>query len=269
MNQQKPTLKNWWGIFSIPQNHAGRWQIGPMSLHIRHVRQEWHIASESGGDPLDNRLDVSMFERWPATNKDLVFSRFTFRQTTEDLKLSPVLPDRAMVIRPEAPLYVLSKEEVTLYVSLPLWVRIEAGKPEKFLQEIPVYRPSDTWFGRSTREGELCYASRTSGRLNIDDVPFRPHRVVCPVLIRNDAEDPLLVERLNVSAPNLSLYVTMDGYFWTQRMILQREADGERVQAHFEKTAPETFKKGAALVCGPRVVPDENLFKRALDTFFA
>ncbi len=268
MKKQRESVKPWWGTFSIAKNHTGRWRLGPMDLHIRHIRQEWHIAYESVGDPLDNTLDVTTHDQPSPSSGDLVFSRFTFRETTGDLRLSPSLPDRAVVIRPEAPLYVPSEEEVTLYVSLPLWVRIEAGNPAKYLQEVPIYRPSDTWFGRSTREGELCYASRTNGRLNVADIPFLPHRAVCPILIRNAAKDPLFVERLNVAAPHLSLYVTPEGYFWTQGLVLEREADGERVQARFEKTAPEEAVD-AVSVCGPRTAPGSNFFKRTLDTIFA
>ncbi len=264
---QRLAVKPWWGRFSVPRDHRGRWCIGPMDLHVRHVRQEWHVASESLRDVLDRTLDISVDAPSP-TNSDLVFSRFCFRETTKDLLISPQLPDRAVVIRPEAPLYVPAGEEVTLFVSLPVWIRIEAGKPAKFLQELPIHRPSDTWFGPSTREGDLCYASRTSARLNVNDVPFRPHRAVASVVIRNAAEDPLFVERLNVSAQHLSLFATPDGYLWTEGMILEREADGEAVQAHFEKTAP-AVAKDAVLLSGPRIAPDNNLLKRALHSFFA
>lgn len=268
MNGQSTALKPWWGAFSVPQNQSALWRVGPMDLHIRHVRQEWHVAHECVREPLDRTLEMSIQESPPSSNGQLVFSRFAFRETSGDLQLSPVLPDRAVVIRPEAPLYVPAKEEVRLYVSLPLWVRVEAGQPAKYLQEIPIYRPSDTWFGRSMIKGELCYASWTSARLHVEDVPLRPHRAVSPVLIRNDAKDPLFLERLNLTAHYLSLYVTPEGYLWTQGMILEREADGERVQARFEKTAPAAAA-GAVPFCGPRVAPDENLFKRAMDAFFS
>ena len=56
-----------------------------------------------------------------------------------------------------------------IYVSTPLWVRVDVHDPPQFLQEIPVIRPSDTWFGPSTREGELGYAGRTHGRLNFEN----------------------------------------------------------------------------------------------------
>ncbi len=267
VSTQQVEIKPWWGGFSMPQNQTGYWQIGPLNLYIRRVRQEWHVASECLRDVLDRTLDVSFNAEFP-NRPDLVFSRFAFRETTKNLSILPQLSDRAVVIRPEAPLYIPAGEEVTLFVSLPVWIRIEAGNPAKFLQELPIYRPSDTWFGPSTREGDLCYASRTSARLNVNDVPFRPHRAVASVVIRNAAEDPLFVERLNVTAQHLSLFATPDGYLWTQGMILEREEDGEAVQVHFEKTAP-AVAKDAVLLSGPRIDSEDNLLTRAFHNFFA
>jgi len=50
----------------------------------------------------------------------------------------------------EQPLGVPPGEQASVYVSSPLWVRIETGKPAKLLCELPTFRPSDTWFGPNT-----------------------------------------------------------------------------------------------------------------------
>ena len=88
-------------------------------------------------------------------------------------------------------------------------------------------RPSDTWFGPSTLEGELCYESKTAVRFNLDNVPRRPHRAISVVRIRNRTDTQLSLERLKIPLPNLSLFGTEDGQLWTESITLERDEDGE------------------------------------------
>lgn len=100
------------------------------------------------------------------------------------LKLVPIMADRLVVSRPKSPFRILPGQHATLFVSTPAWVRIALGNG-KALAELPLFRPSDTWFGPSTLVGELGYAARTHCRLDVCDVPFRPHRAVTPLRVEN------------------------------------------------------------------------------------
>lgn len=66
-------------------------------------------------------------------------------------------------------------------------------------------RPSDTWFGPTTSEGEPCYASKTVCRLRVEDVPLRPHRCLTKVTLRNRADDSLSLDRLKLPVNALAL----------------------------------------------------------------
>ena len=57
---------------------------------------------------------------------------------------------------------ILPRQKLTIYVGSPLWVGLLADDP---LGELPLQPPKLTWWGTNTREGEVCYASRTQGRL--------------------------------------------------------------------------------------------------------
>ncbi|MEX2503116.1 MAG: hypothetical protein WD336_12130, partial [Trueperaceae bacterium] len=129
--------------------------------------------------------------------------------------------DRAVIVRPADPLTVPAGESVVLYVSTPLWLAIATHGPRHVLLEVPCYRPSDTWFGPSTREGDLAYASRTTARLDLADLPTRPHRAITPVQVTNRARDPLLIDRLRVPVEHLPLYGGARG-LWTPRVRLVR-----------------------------------------------
>lgn len=239
-----------------------------MSLWIRHTEYEWRIAYESKGDPMDSNVELKVPLADFLPGPDSTLNRFSSRDPGDVLILSPALADRSFVTQPEAPLYILAGEEVTLYISSPLWVRIECGDLPRFLQEMPIYRPPDTWFGPSTREGELCYASRTQARLSLEEVPLRPHRVVTPVKIRNLVNQALLLERLNLPLIHLSLFGAADGYLWTQAITLERVEEKDLAMIHIERDAPREAQ-GAELIALPRVKSEQNLLKRVFSALFS
>jgi len=175
----------WWETGRFPVGTAGRWRIGPLELWIQRLEGEWRIASEQGDDPLDDALEREV----PCVIDGVLdresTERYASNSKTEVIRLAAALADRSVVTRSDKPLHVPPGEEISVFVSSPLWVRIEAGEPGKLLRELPVFRPSDTWFGPNTREGELCYASRTHHRLRLEQIPARPHRAVTSVLVRN------------------------------------------------------------------------------------
>lgn len=272
-NSQAQTL--WWGSFSLAEEHAGRWRVGPGTVWIYRARHEWRIVHEQADDPLDDAAEIllpappeaampSLQETPPAAR----VSRFSFRQTDEHLTLAPALADRAVVMRPERPLYVPEGETVTLYVSTPLWMRVEVGQPARLLHEFPLYRPSDTWFGPSTQEGEICYAVRTTGRLKLETLPLRLHRAVTPLVVHNQAKDALLLEHVRLPVQYLSLFQAATDFLWTQTVTLDRDKDGDLATLHLGVGAPPEAPE-ARLIGDPRETSTANLIVRAFSTVFS
>ncbi len=264
----------WWGAFTLDEGQAGCWRVGPSTLWIYHLPQEWRLVHVQDGDSLSKTAEVTAplpegevslsLEDLPA---EAAVSRFSFRATGGQLAVTPALADRPVVVRPETPLYVPPSEAATLYVSTPLWVRPEAGDPPRLLQEVPSHRPSDTWYGPNTREGELCYATRTAGRLVLADLPLCPHRAVTSILIRNRARDALLVERIQLPVQYLALFQAAGGYLWTQAVTLDRERDGGLSALHVVEGAPSEAA-GARPVSDPRETSRASLIGRTFSTLF-
>jgi hypothetical protein len=261
----------WWGRRRVPVGSAGRWRIGPLTLWIQRLEGEWRVAHETGDDP----LDVSLQEDLPAEVGDLLekenVTRFVIAGKSEEVVLSAVLADRPVVTSSEQPLSVPPGEEVAVYVSSPLWARVETGKPAKLLCELPTFRPSDTWFGPDTTEGELCYASRTFHRVRLEDVPVRPHRATTAVKIRNRARSMLSLERMQVPVMHLALYRAPDGRLWTHDVVFEREGDDNFVALHLGgRGKPGAVGPGEARqVAGPRVQPSGNIVVRAFSSLFS
>jgi len=86
--------------------------------------------------------------------------------------------------------------------------------------DMPVYRPSDTWFGENTRVGEMCYFSRTRAHTNATETINAPHKVVTPITVINRSTESVKIERIRVPVINLGLYTNSNGEFVTNSLSM-------------------------------------------------
>jgi hypothetical protein len=252
----------WWGAFALDEQTGGEWQVGPSTLWLFRAERDWRVmhrpSTDPAADPMAHRSgavvplgEERMHEVLDAADDALVTHRFGVRQTDESVALRPALADRPVVARPEHSLSVLPDESVTLYVSTPVWVRIELENADRQLTEMPSHRMSDTWFGASTQAGTLCYATRTAGRLRLDQLPHRLHRAVTPLKVRNQAAEPLALERVQLPVPHLATYVTPDEALWTDAVTMVHRTDREGAHVQVKEGAPADVA-GADRIQAPR-----------------
>lgn len=260
-NELKPLIP-WWGDFDVPLGAARRWRIGPLTLRVSRLQGEWRIAREMGDDPTHEEIEVGTLESQEDVHKPLkINERIGFAGKETKLTLEAALPDRSVVSRPESTFLLPAGERLTIYVGSPLWVQLKVG--DRLLADIPTFRPSDTFFGRTTMEGELCYASRTYCRVRLEDTIRRPHRSITAVEIRNLARAPLPLERVQLPVSHLALYRAADGRLWTQDVTFER---GETADAVKLAKGKPTHAEGAELLTLPRL-DDHNLLKRFSSLF--
>jgi len=269
----------WWGPVTLDEDTGGRWDIGPLTLWLYRSAQEWRVIHRplpdaATADPMLNRSRVTVpvsddeltaLYETNDDNDELRISRYSFRRTEPQSFLRPALADRPVVSRPEHPLFVPPDESVTLYLSTPLWVRVELAESERLLQEVPCYRMSDTWFGATTVDGELCYATRTAGRLRLSNVPRRYHRAVTPLRVKNTAKDALALERVQLPVQHLALYRTPTDQLWTQGVTMTRSEDREGANVQV-RSGPPADAEDATRIRDPRETSRKGLF---MSTFSA
>lgn len=265
--------KAWWGEFPAEIGELRRWRIGPATVWAERLEHEWRVWREQQDDFLSADIEVAVPADRDEIADKVVAHRFSFERSPASLTLLPTLADRPMIVKPESPFFVPSGESVTLYVSTPTWVILQFGKPPQRLLEFPSFQPSDTWFGPSTREGELCYASRTAGRLTLAEIPVRPHRAVTPIRIQNRATDALFLDRVKVPVMYLSVYhgTSEDGsvHLWTEPVTLERQQSGDLAALRLGKTAPPEAGGGRAeRVAERRQQPESNIALRAFSRLF-
>jgi hypothetical protein len=111
-------------------------------------------------------------------------------------------------------------------------------------------------------EGELCYATRTSARLTVEDLPVRPHRAISVVEIKNTAKTNLTVEKLKIPTLQMSVFAAGDGQLWTETLTLERKEEDAMASVRLGKGPPRKAS-GAQLVRGPRSPSERGLLIRA------
>jgi hypothetical protein len=263
-----PDDKTWWGNLQVDMGTAARLRIGPATLLIGRLESEWHIATETTGDPEDIALDIEL----PADDPDLLaranVRRFGVSGQARNVTLSARLADRPVVAASHKPVELPAGETLTVYVGSPVWIHVEAAEPRRELFEMPLSRPADTWFGPSPRVGELCYTSRTHYRLRLNEMSYKPHRAITSVLVENQASTPLLLESLKLPVPHLALYGTADGRLWTQDVTLSRDDEHELSPLRVRQGAPRQAEN-AVRIAEPRQPIPDNVMVRAFSSLFS
>lgn len=258
--------KRWWGESSLPHGKILNWRIGPFRLWLQRLEAEYRLAHQLEGDPSDDQVQC---EQLP-DGVDLLSMehsiRFAMARPPEQIELRPALADRSVVARPEKPMLIPPGEDVHLYIHSPLWLILNSGKKQTPLVDMPLVRPSDTWFGPNTREGELCYASRSFFQLRLDDLRPLPHRASTPVLLRNRATAPLELERIQVPVHHLSLFTDEDGRIWTQEITLSRDKADDFASVQIKDRAHSKTK--LKRIAEPRERTGGNIVLRAFSSLF-
>lgn len=252
----------WGREIEIPTEEWRHWRVGPLTLWTQRLASEWRLAWQESSETRPDTLQA--IEEAPEAPPDTAsVERVASHRLGELLIASPRLADRSVVVRPETRFRLAPEGEVELYIGTPLWVHLETSEPRHQLLDIPTRRPSDTWFGPSTTAGELCYAERTAARLNRDNLPAVPHLAITRVLLRNRADDDLLLERINLPVPNLALFADAADQLWTQAVRVDRGAAGQLAEVRIDDQPPAEAGPARRLAA-PRTAADRGVISRAL-----
>lgn len=249
----------WWTERAIGDGLS--WEIGPLSLYIDRRDGEWLVAHEE--KPANAEAEGWSVEPIAAIPEELgEVARFAFNDDSQRIRLCPRPADRSVVARPRAPLHVLAGEEARFFVSAPVWIEVLAGSSARSLCEVPTRRLSDTWFGASTRDGEVAYGLKTHARADLPQLPRPAHRAITPVRIANRGNDSLPLDRMNLPVPYLSIYADANAVLWTEAVTLLRGEHDE--MATFEiGNGPPPEARDARQISEPRTVSAGSPLVRA------
>ena len=245
-----------WGVQTFELDVVQTLTIGNLELSFSRSVPEWTTEYHYHQDRYVNEgsKETTRF-RTVAKNDEL-----------RQLEVLPATADRNVVVRPAQRIQIPHGERVELFIGTPVWLQASTPEGKHKLVDLPVEILSDTWFGANTRVGEICYANQTQARLDLDKLSQRPERLITPVSISNDGGDTLVIERLNLPVPYLSVYDTGPS-LWTQQIEIIRTGKLETAELHFSVKPPEQFPD-ALPINTPRLSEADNLVVRAMGLLF-
>lgn len=261
------SISSWWGRHALAADRTDFWQIGPLKMWLGSSASKlginWahtdnfldgHVRTVAGAQA---QLEQNITAPAQTESVTCAFATAYREQTRNEIVFSPTLPDRPVVLRLQEPLHVLPSEEVTVYMVVPVFLRLELASGSKLIHELPTYRLSDTWFGPMSTLGGLCYASASPAYFDIREVPLRSHCAITAITVKNLGQDVLKVERLNVPFPRLSLFYSQRTGFWTDHLTLERSLDTEMASLRLDRQPPPEASP-TQFVVGPREVAHES-----------
>jgi hypothetical protein len=252
---------HWWNNYTLGQNHSLFFVLGELELSILPLDKEAQISYQY---LLKEEERYQAPQLLASQHPELKHTeRFVINKWDNEIRLAPILADRPVVVRPKNNLYLLPNQSTTLYVSTALWLSIYLGNVKEPVKELRSISLSDTWMGATTREGEICYAARTSGKISREQVIHSPFRAVTPVKLKNSGKDIFAVERIALPTPHLSLYEDEDSNLWTNAVAIDRIELKDIASIKLESKPPE-HAKNAKLVSKPREQVADNKLSKTL-----
>ena len=248
---------SFWSSYSFREDQVARFAIGPLTCWLHRTKDEWRVA-HAHGDALN--ACKSTFDGAPVDGLD--WHRW-IDMTDGRLRLVPAMPDRAVIVRPDARFAISPGARGTFYVRIPVWFRVIVGDNETPLTELPTILLSNSWFG-DPAEGDFCYSLRTTAQRDLDAYDPQPFRARCAVHVTNrSASDELNVVRLCLRARSLSVY-ECQGMLQTNAITVDYHGEDELPDVEHRTTPPGDQ---ATLLCEPRDISARERLKRRLNTF--
>ena len=206
----------WWGSFLIEEDQSRFFKIGELVTCVDRFNQTWHITTYHEGE--------QPFKTFAA-------------QTSNIIHLKPILPDRALLSVLDRPYYIPLGDTLRVYISVPLWIQISAGNPKILLDEFGTKTLADTWFGKNTQTGELCYDNPIHASPRLEDLPQDSGHAIIIVSIVNRSKGIHLLHDLKIPLEDLSLYSDKKNRLWTEHLHLYQE-DSNNLQTLVVKNPP-------------------------------
>lgn len=269
MNKQnRAVLPRWWGIIEFKNSNNIELQCADLSLALSCQGSQWWLSWQWQKQEKLLEPTLAYTDRNAREINFKKQQRFVFARAPEAIELRPVLADRPIVCRPVVDVALPPRQQVTLYACLPLWLQCWVPHQSLPVADVATARVSDTWFGPNTREGVFSYASQLSEQLEVEPVTDGHGYAVIEVQIQNQSDEMLVLDKLSVPVPNLSLYVDASGRFWTPRITLVRRETNDATLTIENEMSCGLNKKDLTLVSAPREDIGGNKITKALSALF-
>ncbi len=211
-----------WDEWDLGQKRTAVWTFPERRIHVERVEQEWHVLAEAGRTGVaDASRTFIERSRKPSSSE----WRHYLSSESGPVRPRPVLPDRAIVVKPDRALTLLAGERAQFFVEIPVWLRMDAGGAREVrVFEEPLAVLSNTWFGDPVN-GELCYVLATRLHQGLSSVAPSAWRAVCPMAVTNESATDLVFERICLRVQTLAVFRGAERLWTNGLAVLFRGAE--------------------------------------------
>lgn len=252
--------QQFWMPHAMGQDQSMDLCLGSLRVWMHRGEQEWYIAHEIESENTE-RCSVAISDESLAPDRD--WTRWILDDCIERIQLSPQLPDRPLIVRPEMPMCLMPKQSVQFFIGIPIWLAITFGAKYEQAIEIPTMTLSNSWFGQFT-EGELCYAVKTTAKLHPQELLPSPQRAVFPLEIRNISQEKLNFERLCIRPQYLNVFQG-NTRLWTSKGRVSYRGEDNWSRIVYASNAPE-FDQASRLLGAARDSMQRGAFLKTFDS---
>lgn len=247
-----------WGSRSLAENQVEHITIGDLHLWIKYRNEEVWIAHV-----YKDKFKRKAGSDQPPKNAD--WSRWAHKNSSPEVTVSPVYPDKSLVVHSEYSLKVSPETRIQIFTRIPIWIRISLANNDYQLIELPAIKLSRTWFGTET-EGELCYHATTKARRDLSKVDKKPYLVSCPIKIVNKSDEELTFSNFCFRVERLSMYLH-DNELWADETEIIYQGEDLHSEVVMTGKLPEGMTK-KQLLTKPRKQVQKSLATRTFKRFF-
>jgi hypothetical protein len=247
-----------WEAAEIAEGACRHWRIGPLGIWVARTPREWQVAEQHFDDE-----DCVAARECSGMPEDVKPMRWATDSLFPPVRLRPIAPDRSVVVRPEHALRILPQGSARIYISIPVWVRVEldAGSGPVTLEDVPTVRLSNTWFG-SLFKGQLCYWTETTARRESDAREPQPHVATAPMTVKNDSSEELPLEKVCLPSAFLGIYRGGDR-LWTSEVKVVSSSSSKPQKLDIQEGPPSDAPE-AVLLSKPREKRSGGIFSRTV-----
>ena len=258
-------MDNWGAKKSLDSGKQYCARIGPLMLWLKHHFDEIQIATDYVEPDIDAIEGTTFSIVNESKNESLNWKRWIVGENNNSISILPAMPDRPVVVRPDAPLKIPEGKEALFFVSIPIWVKIIVNNAdETTLCKEPSSILSNIWFGDPI-SGELCYSLRTTARRQVIKTNPKPNSAVCPVRIRNTAESQLNVDRFCIHVDYLNIYRGAKR-LWTNEMCINYRDEDTASRIDYIQKDPD-YEKVDGMICKAAKPWEKKLLQKGLRAF--
>lgn len=247
-----------WGNRELSDKKIDHIHLGDLHFWIKYENEEIWIGHAYN----DELKQKSGLDQPP---KLVEWSRWAYENNSSDITVSPVYPDKPLVVHSEYNLKVSPETRIQIFSRIPIWICISLTHNSYPLIELPTVKLSRTWFGTHT-EGELCYHALTKARRDLSKVEKKPYMVSCPIKIVNKSDEELTFSHFCFRVERLSMYLSENELWADETQIIYQ---GEDMHSDVVMTGklPEGITK-KQLLTKPRKQVQKSLATRTFKRFF-